>query len=758
MADTSYKEPSLDIYQDFLPTASAATLAQRVGVIAPHYGVHTNAVVGEYDPVLGLPVTAYPDREEADSVIDTAGAALHVESAALQYLDVSTATAVTSDGNTIELEEILVSEGANSRDAALGLRDVAVGDLARITVSSSVVDTKITGLLRAAAVASEVGSITKVTGTGIVLPLLKTTASGTYTGDSTTDYILTVVTGGTISSSALESPVILAVTTTDGSDGYPSLSFASTATENVLANCGLTLKLAAGAYVPGDVFKFTATASTAGAIQRIRVNQLIPVAAGGAITRLQLGAYVDPFQVDAAMVTFQANSFNMAAAATEKAYLLSASLEDYPIMSGIVTINYRERLSAFSGSVYAATPSDYLEVIGDISILNPLGAMVAAAIAGGQETVYFTSVASDDLEGYADAAEVMAGTTSFYSLVPATMDPTIIQALMTTVEAQSAPSVANYRILWYGLADNPLVAVATRTSAGGYILGTASGSTVTITSAVDLTDIGVEVGDILYTEFSTDSDGNSTHKEYTVLAVASDSVQVNGTLSLAVPVRMEFWRNLNNTELIESMRASVSTTTRRGYAVYCDGLNVAGITNAPSYIAAAMAAGRKAGSYPQAPQTNLTYAAATVTPRRKFTKTQYNRLASRGVFLLVGNDAGAVYNRHQLSTDMSDLKTREQSYTTAVDFVSIGIKSIFSAYHGKSNISDDLIRQLSAEGTAYLTTRTSDSPDVSIGSTLESFTNFAIRQDTVVRDHLWMTVDYNFRAPFNFGTITQRVL
>ena len=338
------------------------------------------------------------------------------------------------------------------------------------------------------------------------------------------------------------------------------------------------------------------------------------------------------------------------------------------------------------------------------------------------------------------------------------MDKAVIEAAWTFVSAQSAPGVANYRILWYGLNDTIDIPRYTKTATGATILITAAGGTVTGGSGVNFESAGVTAGDILRTNYSTDSDGVVTYDEYTITAVSENTITVDGSFSIIAPVKAEIWQKLtDNDAVVDQLISEVVTTNRRAYAVYGDGITMAGISKPAQWVNAAAAAGMRAGSYAQAPLTNRTYTASS-SPVHDFTTAQLNKLAARGIWLIVADNSGVVYNRHQLSTDMSDLKFREQSYTTALDQISTGVKSIFTVYHGVSNISGDLIKQLLADTTTYLAQQVAVVPNVTVGSLLKSFNNLTIYQDPVNLDHLWMSVDYELQAPFNFATITQRVL
>ena len=751
----AYEQPNIQVYQEFVPTPDTAADVQYVGVVAPQYGIHSNVELGAYDPDLGLAAVEYPERQEAGSIIDTAKASVTMTDGILKYLSDTAAELTLTNGNQITSSKVLQGTG---RDAALGIRDAQVGDVVRFKLSGDTAYTvaKITGFGTVAdesdseSTSGGIGSVSLVSGTGSTLP----TATGTYTGKVSDIFYVTIATGGTLGSGT--GTVKAAVSTQNGSAGFPSLVFNGTGSL-ILGDTGITLGLPAGTYNTGAVFQFSATIGTDGVVKIIKIDKLISGAADTAVTELELGAVLN-FKVNPASVTFAADTVAISAGLVENVALTSTTPTDYEVIGGTAYITYRERLLANTKAVGVATPEDYATVIGSISVDNPLGAMVNAAIATGGQNVYFVALEDDTVDGYAKAFEILAGTPEVYSVVLASVDAEVVTAAMAFVNAQSAPAVSNYRILWYGLDDDVNVARYTKTADDNTIFITAVNGTVTGLTGVNFENAGVVAGDILRTQYSTDSDGVVTYNEYTIKSVSENTLVVDAAFSMPVSIKAEVWEKLSdNSALIDYMVNEVSTANRRATAVYGDGITVGGIANAPAWVLAAAAAGMRAGSYPQAPLTNRTYD-ATANPVHNFTVAQLNKLAARGVWIIASDNNGVVFNRHQLTTDMSDLKMREQSYTTALDQLSTGVRAIFSVYHGVSNISDDLINQLMADTSAYLSRQVAVIPNVSVGSLLKSYSNLVIAQDEVAKDHLWMTVDYELQAPFNFATITQRVL
>jgi hypothetical protein len=78
-----------------------------------------------------------------------------------------------------------------------------------------------------------------------------------------------------------------------------------------------------------------------------------------------------------------------------------------------------------------------------------------------------------------------------------------------------------------------------------------------------------------------------------------------------------------------------------------------------------------------------------------FKRSQLNTMASGGVFIIhMENDADTPHVRHQLTTDVSDIKKQEISVTRIADYISRIIKQEIDPYLGKYNINTPLLSQL----------------------------------------------------------------
>jgi hypothetical protein len=138
--------------------------------------------------------------------------------------------------------------------------------------------------------------------------------------------------------------------------------------------------------------------------------------------------------------------------------------------------------------------------------------------------------------------------------------------------------------------------------------------------------------------------------------------------------------------------ASGSIGNRRVYNVFPDtvGTTIDGLNKSlPGYYACAAYAGLCAGQPPQQGFTNFPLTGITsISGTEKFSKKQLNRMAGGGTFIMLQEvQGGAVTCRHQLSTDVTSVETRELSVTKVVDFAAKLLRTGIRRFIGRQNIS-----------------------------------------------------------------------
>jgi hypothetical protein len=173
----------------------------------------------------------------------------------------------------------------------------------------------------------------------------------------------------------------------------------------------------------------------------------------------------------------------------------------------------------------------------------------------------------------------------------------------------------------------------------------------------------------------------------------------------------------------------------------------------PGYYAACAVAGRISAKNPSQPLTEDPIAGFTgvVGTQERYSEPQLRMMAGGGVWILYQDaDGQPVRTRHQLTTDVSTLLTREASITDAVDYAAKTLRSTFRNFVGRYNITTGLIEALNlvCDGVK----------DFFIQNSIFSrFEVVQIQQDVNNPDEINIVVDIITLKPLNKIRLTLRV-
>lgn len=192
---------------------------------------------------------------------------------------------------------------------------------------------------------------------------------------------------------------------------------------------------------------------------------------------------------------------------------------------------------------------------------------------------------------------------------------------------------------------------------------------------------------------------------------------------------------------------------RRGFYVYPDqvGINVTGLEQVvEGYYAASCIVGMVASLPPQQGFTNypITGLTQVLNSSGFLSNTQLNVVAAGGIYILVQDaDSAPVICRHQLSTDMTSIETRELSITKVVDFTAKFLRAGLRNFIGRSNITQSFLDQLSSVVQGIMSFLIESG--VLIGADVNNVIQDADNPDTVLID---ITLDVPY--PANYIRIT----
>jgi hypothetical protein len=135
------------------------------------------------------------------------------------------------------------------------------------------------------------------------------------------------------------------------------------------------------------------------------------------------------------------------------------------------------------------------------------------------------------------------------------------------------------------------------------------------------------------------------------------------------------------------------------YTDRSSGIAVSKTAEVPSFYAACAVAGYRASLPASQPMTNAVIPGLKYVTHSSnyFSPDQMDTIAEGGNFILLQRTPNApVTVRHQLSTDMSAIETREMSIRIAVDYAAKKYRTSLRPYLGKHNITDQYLSVLRA--------------------------------------------------------------
>ena len=590
-------------------------------------------------------------------------------------------------------------------------------------------------------------------------------ASGSaYLGVRNTTYIVEITNGGKIDTDV---DVAFKVTSTNGYDSALATVVAA-AGDYPVGNYGVSLTFtAAQQYCTGDRFLIVVTAAGEAQVRTVVMSSYVTVASGADELHITLGLYPADIALDDAYWATADDSIVIAANARVTEDYLGAS-QAFNILSGDLYMDYRELITSTQGVLESvADPLLVADQCGATVLANPLGLLTyAAAVKAAGTPVYYMNTGGNALADYEACLDVLTEVPETWGLVPFSEDTAILSAVEAHVDYMSGPAVAMFRTMWRGVSDTRINAYYTELSDGSEILASSVTGDLTSLNAASATFVinEVRVGDTVRYNYSVGNRGQEVYDSYRVVEVTADTVlKISPALSSAVvtPIKMEVWRTDTVTEYAARLAAvPASYANMRVRCICSDTLSFNGEVDLPKSVLAALVAGYRSALAPHQPLTNveLNGNGLDITSDAKFGATQLNTMAAAGMWMVVKDTAGSIYTRHQLTTDMSDPKTREDSVVDNVDHVCRDIKDSIGKLYGKGNAGEGMLKIISARVTSrYLSILSRNYPD-EIGPQLLSFQIAELYVDTVNRDQVYVTFDATYPEPMNKLTARMRVI
>lgn len=411
--------------------------------------------------------------------------------------------------------------------------------------------------------------------------------------------------------------------------------------------------------------------------------------------------------------------------------------------TGSVYLTYRALYSNKNEYMDINSEDDITTKLGGRDVLNPLGYAVGLAYDNAVTTVYAYGLPANDATHHAEARDELE-LHEVYVICPLTTDETIKQAYKTHAESMSTPENKKERVITLGTQDIDWYNSVFTTPATGTL--TVSGATATLACTSTETVAG---------NYAVITSPDRVAGRYVVTSVSSDTQALTLDYDFGKTVSGCVFTVEESTTKIEKRDAQAAYAagfgSKRVIVVFPTVVKVGSTSFDPMYAAAALA-GVISGVSPQVPLSNTSLSGfdGRQYSNDYFTEEYLDYIAGGGNCILVQEtDGGALIIRHQLTTDVSTLDTREISRVKNVDYVAKYLRNMVKPYLGKYNVTEELLTLLkSAFQGAFDFMKRSRAPRA--GSIIRSgqLTSISASSDTVTAE-----VKVGIGYPFNVCVI-----
>lgn len=432
------------------------------------------------------------------------------------------------------------------------------------------------------------------------------------------------------------------------------------------------------------------------------------------------------------------------------------------IYGGSVNIAYKALRVDLSGAMLnIADETDAKGQLGVLTPDNPLGFGVSMALSGASSStggVNAMAVPTNDLAGYTSALESLENQV-VYALAPLTQDVATLDLFQTHVDTMSQPQYASWRIAFLNTAIptsqniGPWSSTLVNSNGGNNTITLVSGNYVLTASNATFVSDGVVPGDTVVVTAGTGSP--SPVGKLTVTQVLNNqqvAVQASGT---ATAVSYYVSRTLSKAQQAAAVAAQSSTfNDMRVYHVQPDTISVPvnGVdVNVPGYYAGCVLAGMTSAYAVQQGFTNMTVPGIDelIKSNFYFTRSQMDTMAAAGTLLLVQASQGtSPYVRHQLSTNLTSLNTKELSLVKNLDYLAYFFQSQLKDFIGKYNITTDSLNTLRTSinaGSSFLIGQV----QANIGAPLLAAKIVSLAQSTTNEDQVICQLQVTLANPMN---------
>jgi hypothetical protein len=439
------------------------------------------------------------------------------------------------------------------------------------------------------------------------------------------------------------------------------------------------------------------------------------------------------------------------------------------VKSANVFVGYRALQLAKANQINTISDTSLIESqVGKTVSENPVAYAVLKALQNSAGTkVYYVPVDEESVEGYNRAFESTLYDGSAYYIVPTSGDQQVLQAAKSHVLAASADDRARERVAIISESFSSVADLYNKKVDGqawvGYVSIAPNSSPavynrVTVPGAKFLTD-GIRPGDIFRSDFTVNAFGQEVYQSFRVVSISDEENLVLESPAFATavgssinPRRVQVVRALSkNEQALFIAGNSEAYGSRRVVNVWPDFLQD-GDKYVDGYFGAAAIAGLKSGVAPHQPLTNVILNGFTKADRSTpyFTLSQLNTVANGGTWIIDQDRfEGAIYNRHQLTTDYTDDNMAEISITTNLDSIAKILREDLKAFIGQYNNHPYFQELMRTRLVDRLTFLQSNAVTLKAGPQLLDYEVVQLETDPLIRTRVLATVNLTLPYPVN---------
>lgn len=387
--------------------------------------------------------------------------------------------------------------------------------------------------------------------------------------------------------------------------------------------------------------------------------------------------------------------------------------------------------------------TDILDNFGTIEPENPLGFHALVGAAATDRRFYAVRVGSNDTVGFEVALDALKTDEDVYYVVPASNDENVLALCKTHVDFMSEPyqkgervTIISKNIPAYDIfSDNNNTGEATGDSLQFYVSTTSSGTTTFKLLGSETADLSSTVPGQLFRidsqvvqladgTYIDDTKNRLVVLEYfaggnlikvsgqvnklggTTIVSGPSGTTVSGTITSVSYTGGDLARIVKEkAEAIDDKRVinvfpdtvEVSVTRKTQSAPNYAVVESTSVEEVDGTVAAAALACDSSSLPPTQPQTNMALPGiyGAVGSNDILTSDNLDVIAGGGNWILLNTrGGGTVINRHQLTTAVSDVNTREFSVVRAVDYAAKIFREYLKPLVGKSVITDSFIKKV----------------------------------------------------------------